>query len=89
MTRSANVVVDRTLGGVVVEPAAISPNGDGQNERLRVGFELTRSANVRVEIRRAGKVIRTVLSGVPRHGRLRSLLGRAACRAARGPPTGP
>ncbi len=63
MTRSANVVVDRTLGGVVVEPAAISPNGDGQNERLRIGFELTRSANVRVEIRRAGKVIRTVLTG--------------------------
>ncbi len=63
MTRSANVVVDRTLGGVVVEPAAVSPNGDGQNERLRVGFELTRPADVRVEIRRGGKTIRTVLSG--------------------------
>ena len=63
VTRSVTVVVDRTLGGVVVDPPALSPNGDGQNERLRIGFELTRPANVRVEIRRGGKAIRTVLSG--------------------------
>jgi hypothetical protein len=56
-------VVDRTLGGYSLFPAAISPNGDGQNESLRIGFELTRAAAVRVEIRRSGKVIRTLLTG--------------------------
>jgi flagellar hook assembly protein FlgD len=63
VSRSVNVVVDRTLGGYSLSPLAVSPNGDGQNERLRIGFELTRPATVRVEIRRAGKVIRTVLTG--------------------------
>ena len=63
VSRSVNIVVDRTLGHFSVDPAAISPNGDGRNDSLRMGFELTRAANVRVEIRRARKVIRTVLTG--------------------------
>jgi flagellar hook assembly protein FlgD len=61
--RSAIVVVDRTLGGVSAAPTILSPNGDGMRERLRIGFELTRQAVVRVQIRRNGKVVRTVLSG--------------------------
>ncbi len=63
ISRSVNIVVDRTLGGYSLSPAAISPNGDGQNESLRIGFQLTRAATVRVEIRRANKTIRTVLTG--------------------------
>ena len=63
ISRSVNIVVDRTLGGYSLSPAAISPNGDGQNESLRIGFQLTRAAAVRVEIRRANKTIRTVLTG--------------------------
>ncbi|HWM14449.1 MAG TPA: FlgD immunoglobulin-like domain containing protein [Gaiellaceae bacterium] len=61
--RSVAVVVDKTLGGVSATPTALSPNGDGARERLRIGFELTRQAAVRVQIRRKGKVVRTVLSG--------------------------
>jgi flagellar hook assembly protein FlgD len=63
ITRSVTVVVDKTLGGVSAVPTALSPNGDGVRESLRVGFELTRQATVRVQIRRKGKVVRTVLSG--------------------------
>jgi flagellar hook assembly protein FlgD len=61
--RSVTVVVDKTLGGVSAAPTALSPNGDGVRESLRIGFELTRQAAVRVQIRRKGKVVRTVLSG--------------------------
>jgi flagellar hook assembly protein FlgD len=63
VSRPANVVVDRTLGAMTLDPILISPNGDGQNERMRIGFELTRQATVRVLINRRGKTIRTVLSG--------------------------
>jgi len=63
VTRSVTVVVDQTLGGVSAAPSVLSPNGDGARESLRIGFELTRQAAVRVQIRRKGKVVRTVLSG--------------------------
>jgi flagellar hook assembly protein FlgD len=63
VTRSASVVLDRTLGGMTVAPLLVSPTGDGQNERMRIGFELTRTASVRVAINRAGKTIRTLLTG--------------------------
>ena len=80
VTRSLNVVVDRTLGGLTVSPAVISPNGDGRYDSLAVGFELTRPASVRVQIRRGGTVLRTLHSGslaagaysVPWDGRTRS-----------------
>jgi len=62
VSRSVDVVVDRTLGGVSATPALISPNGDGRLESLDVGFELTRQASVRVQFKRSGKVVRTVLS---------------------------
>jgi flagellar hook assembly protein FlgD len=62
VTRSVRVVVDRTLGRVSALPAAFSPNGDGRAERLEIGYALTRSASVRVQIRRNGDVVRTLLS---------------------------
>jgi flagellar hook assembly protein FlgD len=61
VTRSRTVVVDRTLGGVFAAPSAISPNGDGLVDRLEIGYALTRSATVRVEIRRKSKVLRRLL----------------------------
>ena len=80
VARSLTVVVDRTLGGLTVSPGVISPNGDGRYESLAVGFELTRAAGVRVQIRRGGTVLRTLHSGslaagaysVPWDGRTRS-----------------
>lgn len=63
VTRSVEVVLDRTLGGVAATPEVFSPNGDRRHDRLRVGFQLTRGATVRVHIRRNGKTLRTILSG--------------------------
>jgi N-acetylmuramoyl-L-alanine amidase/FlgD Ig-like domain len=60
VSRSRRVVVDRTLGGVFVSPAVISPNGDGAVDRLEIGYTLTRAATVRVEIRRGGDIVRTL-----------------------------
>ena len=62
VTRSVRVVVDRTLGGVFTQPAVISPNGDGRADVLGIGYELTRAADVKVQIKRGGEVLRTVLS---------------------------
>ncbi|HSE82760.1 MAG TPA: FlgD immunoglobulin-like domain containing protein [Gaiellaceae bacterium] len=62
VSRSVRVVVDRTLGGFFVSPAVFSPNGDGRADALELGYELTRSATVRVQIRRSGQVVRTLQS---------------------------
>ncbi|HEU4448744.1 MAG TPA: FlgD immunoglobulin-like domain containing protein [Gaiellaceae bacterium] len=63
VSRSLTVVVDRTLANASALPASVSPNGDGRSDVLRIGFELTRPATVEVDVRRSGKVLRTVLSG--------------------------
>ena len=90
VSRSVNIVVDRTLGGYSLSPAAISPNGDGRNESLRIGFQLTRTATVRVEIRQRGKTIRTVLTGSLAAGAYAASWDgrlRGGARAAEGPVT--
>ena len=61
VSRSLRVVVDRTLGGVRVSPAVFSPNGDGRADSLEIGYALTRSAAVRVRLRRGGHVLRTLI----------------------------
>jgi flagellar hook assembly protein FlgD len=66
VTRSRTVVVDRTLGGVFAAPRAISPNGDGLVDELEIGYALTRSATVRVEIRRKSKVLRRLVQPTSR-----------------------
>jgi len=63
VSRSARVVVDRTLGGAFVSPAVFSPDGDGRADALELGYELTRSATVRVQVRRSGEVLRTLRNG--------------------------
>jgi flagellar hook assembly protein FlgD len=60
-SRSADLVVDRTLGGASASPVVLSPNGDGSADALRVAYELTRSATVVVKVRRGGRLLRTVL----------------------------
>ena len=63
VSRSARVVVDRTLGGVFVSPAVFSPDGDGRADALELGYELTRSATVRVQVRRSGEVLQLARNG--------------------------
>ncbi len=62
VTRSIRVVVDRTLGGVSALPRVVSPNGDGAADALEIGYTLTRGATVRVQIKRDGDVLRTILN---------------------------
>ena len=62
VSRLANIVVDRTLGDASLAPAVLSPNGDGRADSLQVGYELTRSAEVTVRVRRKGRLLRTILA---------------------------
>ncbi len=62
VTRSVGVVVDRTLGGVAIAPAVLSPNGDGRAEPLEISYALTRQAAVKVQIRRGTTLLATVLN---------------------------
>jgi hypothetical protein len=61
--RTVELVLDRTLGALGAAPQVLSPNGDRKHDRLRVGFELSRDATVRVRIRRHSKTLRTILAG--------------------------
>jgi flagellar hook assembly protein FlgD len=59
--RRVRLVVDRTLGGVVATPRVFSPNGDGRVDDIEIGYELERTATVRVQIRRKGQVLRRLV----------------------------
>jgi flagellar hook assembly protein FlgD len=63
VTRSAGLVLDRALGGVWAAPTVFSPNGDNRADVAQVGFELTRSATVAVQVRRSGRIVRTLFAG--------------------------
>jgi flagellar hook assembly protein FlgD len=52
--------VDRTLGFATAAPATLSPNGDGVKDSTTLGFTLTRSAAVRLEILNAGETVRSL-----------------------------
>jgi flagellar hook assembly protein FlgD len=62
-TRTVRVLLDRTLGDLAVAPRVVSPNGDGRADVLGLEYRLTRSAAVRVQIRRGGDVLRTMVDG--------------------------
>jgi uncharacterized protein with LGFP repeats len=49
------LVVSRTLGLVSASPTAFSPNGDGRNDLLEVGFALAAPATAAVRIVRDGR----------------------------------
>jgi flagellar hook assembly protein FlgD len=57
---SRNIVVDRTLGDLVVTPTPFSPNGDGLLDTTSASYKLTRTATVRVQILRARTAIGTL-----------------------------
>jgi hypothetical protein len=63
VSRGLPIVVDRTLGNLSAAPAVVSPNGDGRDDALTVGFALARPATVRVQVRVGRKLVRTLLSG--------------------------
>jgi hypothetical protein len=55
--------VDRTLSGLALTTAVLTPNGDGSDDTLGIGFTLTVAADVTVQIEQAGLVVATVFAG--------------------------
>jgi flagellar hook assembly protein FlgD len=63
VTTTRSVVVDRTIGFPQVVPRYCSPNGDGVKDSATVRFELTRAADVSLDIVEGGTVVRSVTGG--------------------------
>jgi flagellar hook assembly protein FlgD len=57
---SRTIVVDRTLGFLVVTPSVFSPNGDGREDVAHATFTLARPARVRVLVMHADRRIATI-----------------------------
>jgi hypothetical protein len=57
------VVVDRTLAAFAASPVAISPNGDGRQDKLVLTFRLNAPAQVQVEILAGTTLVATVFEG--------------------------
>jgi hypothetical protein len=68
-TRSVTVAVSRTLGGVELRNAVVTPNGDGRSDRLGIRLLLNGSATVRVRVLREGKWVATPFTGLLTAGR--------------------
>src|SRR5439155_8641026 len=62
-TQSADLVVDRTLSGLVASPNAFSPNADGSSDTVSFNFALSQNVPVQVTVQRAGAVVATLFVG--------------------------
>ncbi|NUR75817.1 MAG: hypothetical protein HOQ28_05965 [Thermoleophilia bacterium] len=63
VTKTADVVVDRTLAALQVAPSALSPNGDGVNDTAALSFQLTQNVPVRLDIVQGGLVVGSPFQG--------------------------
>jgi hypothetical protein len=68
VSRTLHVTVDRTLSGLAVAPAAISPNGDGRDDAATLVFKLSRTAAVHVDLRGPTRTITTLLDATEQPG---------------------
>ncbi len=60
---TASFSVDRTVSGLSLTTAVLSPNGDGADDTIGIGFTLAAAADVTVQIEQAGVVAATVFAG--------------------------
>jgi len=63
VSKSLDVIVDRTLAGLQVAPPFISPNGDGVNDAATFSFTLSQPVAVRLDIVQAGIVVASPFQG--------------------------
>jgi hypothetical protein len=63
VTKSADIVVDRTLAGLQAMPMVISPNGDGVNDGTTLSFALAQNVPVRLDILQAGVIVGSPFQG--------------------------
>ena len=61
--KAADVVIDRTLTGLLASTLALSPNGDGVDDSTSVTFTLDQPVPVRVDVLQAGTMIATIFQG--------------------------
>jgi flagellar hook assembly protein FlgD len=64
-TGSAHVpfTIDRTLSGLMLSTAALTPNGDGADDTLEVDFMLSAPADVTVQVEQNGLAVAAIYSG--------------------------
>jgi len=63
-SRTAEIVVLRTLSAVAALPPAFSPDGDGAGDTITFSFALAREAHVSIEVRRDGVTLALIFVGV-------------------------
>ena len=63
VSKSADVIVDRTLTGLQATPLVISPNGDGVNDSTTLSFALAQPVPVRLDIEQGGVVVGSPFAG--------------------------
>jgi len=63
VTKTAAVVVDRTLSGLTPALVAFSPNGDGVSDSATFSFVLSQGVPVRLDIEQAGVVVTSPFQG--------------------------
>jgi hypothetical protein len=63
VTKTADVIVDRTLAGLQAMPMVISPNGDGVNDTTTLSFGLAQNVPVRLDIMQAGVIVGSPFQG--------------------------
>ena len=55
--------VDRTLSALALTTAVLTPNGDGADDTIGIGFTLAVAADVTVQIEQSGSVVAIVFAG--------------------------
>jgi YD repeat-containing protein len=55
--------IDRTLSTLTLSTGTITPNGDGADDSVQIGFVLNAPADVTVQIEQGGVLVATVFSG--------------------------
>ncbi|HWB23793.1 MAG TPA: N-acetylmuramoyl-L-alanine amidase [Gaiellaceae bacterium] len=63
VSQQVGVTIDRTVTGLTVTPALISPNGDGSSDTTTIGFTLAQPVTATVLVERQGSVVATAFSG--------------------------
>jgi N-acetylmuramoyl-L-alanine amidase len=63
VSQQVGLIIDRTVTGLAVTPALISPNGDGTADAATIGFAMAQPVPVTVLIKRAGLTVATLFSG--------------------------
>jgi flagellar hook assembly protein FlgD len=65
VTKTAGLVVDRTVTGLQASTTTLSPNGDGIDDTVTLTYTLTQNVPVQVDVIQAGAVLATLFQGQP------------------------